>query len=329
MAGPVSQPAPPPSGGRPGRAPKGWLVTAASLIVLAELTLMGALSYKAARLKWTNYRMNEAQEVLLKADKIREAWSELAEQGSALKDRLSRQIGSANELEREIENAAKAEGVRIELVESKVPGKTRVKARAILITGAGPEESVLKFLVDIDRIPAVIETDELKITGIGKGAASVRILLRHFELKKKKARELKEFVDELPGVKGFVTPPSVLRREGKLFMAPAQPEEEMLKDWPKITLSGFSADKALFFVGGEAITVGQGEKVTGDIVYSDKPSVNQATLKRLSDGIEIITTVGSSGFAFKDERHRTGQSEFMLTIQKRPSSDLLVSPGAQ
>jgi hypothetical protein len=296
--------------------------------VLVEVVLIGTLSYKTARLKWTDFRINEAQEVLLKADKVREAWSELAEQGSALKERLSRQVGSAKELERAIGNAAKAEGVRIEITERKAKGRTGVTVSAIEITGAGPEENVLKFLVAIDRIPAVIETDDLNLTGTAKGTVSVRIILRHFELSKKKARALKDFVEALPNVRGTVTPPSTLRRQGKLFITAAQPEEEALKGWPKIMLAGFTTDKALFFIGGEAITVGPGEKVTGDIVFIDKPSVNQATLKRQSDGIEIITTVGSSNFSLKDERRRTSQSEFMLTIQKRPSSDLFVAPGA-
>jgi hypothetical protein len=312
-----------------GRAPKGWLIAAAAAIVLIEVVLVAVLAFKSARLKLTALRINEAEEVLLKADKVREAWAELASQSSALKERLSRQVKSAKDVERAITAEAKSQGVTIEIKEIEAKGKRGVTVRMLVITGSGPEEKVLKMLVAVDRIPAVIETDEVKLTGVAKGTVSLRMVLRHFDLKKSIAKELKQFVDELPGVKAADVPPASLRREGRLFAAAGVQEEEALKGWPKISLSGFTSDKALFFVGGEAIPAGLGEKVTGDIVYTDKLSVNQAMLKRQSDGIEIIVTIGNPNFALRQEKFRSGTAEFMLTIQKRPSSDLLAAPAAQ
>lgn len=312
--------------------------TIAIALLLVLLTRSSLLYISTIRLQ---YKIDSLTRTRLQADMIREAWVELANQGATLKERLTQSAGSLDELKRHIRAAAKSAGVSVtiqELEPKDQPGavKRALKAAAQLvtggsekikgqsgtllnITGTAAEGRILKLLVALDSLPAVIETDDLQLTGTGRGWASMKLSLHYYELKPKVAAKLKDFVEQLPAVprsNGAVAGP-----ERTVFLPHVVSKEKALRGWPKILLSGFTGDLALFFVGGKDYSLTPGSVVTQDIVYSYKLAVNQAMLRRKRDGSEVILTVGSPEFELPHHKVRD-MSEFILTLQKRTPNDL-------
>lgn len=318
-----------PKGGaaKPSGPPRLWMLAATAAVALEALLLFLAVarSGQVVALKAERDSLNRAQ---LEADSIREAWDELAAQGALLKSRLAgktemEKAESLKQLRKDIAAAAKTAGVRVE-VSAPETVKTRrgVKASRLVLTCSDAEARVLTLLTLLDRLPAVVETDSLQLTGLAKGVVYLKLSLRHFELKRGVQKELKKFVAGLPGAPGQKFAGAGYERRDPVFLPVVVSEEDALRGWPRIILNGFSGDKALMTVAGDTKTIVLGETITGGIIYTDKLSVNQAMLVRTTDRAEVILTVGSTSYSVKPREEIRGTSEYVLTFQKKASSDL-------
>ena len=303
--------------------PSKRLLAVAAIVTVVEVVILGVLLARFIHTKYMRDKADRLTHLQLKADEIRQAWPELVEQGAMLRARLAQLIRSTDELKRHILAEAKLARVTVE-----IRGPERVKrmsnAQRLIITGVGPEKSILQLLVLLDRLPAITSIENLQLTGASKGTVSLNLNLVHHGLNIFMSRKLKAFVKEIPSIEAYRKTEINLPRPGGLFLASLPPDEEVLAGWPRIMLGGFTSDKALFIVDGDPRSAGIGETVTPEIVYADKPSVNQALLKRKADGAEVILTIGSATYGLKPSRAR-GMSEFMLTIQKRPVSDIIAA----
>ena len=307
--------------------PRRWMIAATAAVILELLLLFFTLarSGRVVALKAELDSLNRAQ---LQADEIRQAWDELAAQGSLLKSRLAgktelEKAESLKQLRKDIAAAAKTAGVAIEISAPETT-KTRrgVKASRLVITGSGSEARVLTMLTLLDRLPAIVETDTLQLTGLEKGVVYLKLSLRHFELKSRVQKELKKFVSALPGAPGQKFTGTGYDRREPVFLPVVVSEEDALKGWPRILLNGFSGDKALMTVAGDTRTIDLGATITGGILYTDKLSVNQAMLVRTIDRAEVILTVGSTNYSVKPRDEIRGTSEYVLISPKKASSDL-------
>jgi hypothetical protein len=305
-----------------------WMLAATAAIAL-EALLLGLALARSGQVVALNLELDNLNRASLQADEIRQAWDELAAQGALLKSRLSgktelEKAESLKQLRKDIAAAAKTAGVSLSIsAPDTVKTRRGVKASRLVLTGSGSEARILTLLTLLDHLPAVVETDTLQLTGLSKGVVYLKLSLRHFELKSRVQKELKKFVAGLPGVPGQKFVGAGYERKDPVFMPVVVSEEDALRGWPRIILNGFSGDKALMTVAGDTRTIQLGDTITGGILYTDKLSVNQAMLIRTTDRAEVILTVGSTTYSVKPREEVRGTSEYVLTIQKKASSDLL------
>jgi hypothetical protein len=310
--------------------PPAWLMLAASAAVTVEILLVLAILLRAGQTTSARREAKSLMQAQVQADQIRRAWDELAEQGALLYARLSRidkSSGSLADLKKGLMEAAKAAGLTIDITEAQGArvGKSVKRGTKLQVTGSGPEARVFEFLLGVDRINAIVHIEQLQLTGTtGKGMVYLKLAIVHDELKERYRVRLKSLVEQLPRVAGATPGVGAPRRTEKLFVPMLLADEQVLGGWPRIELNGFTQDKALFSVNGEERLLSLGQTVTGDILYSDKPAVNQAILTRGRDRAAIILTVGSSNWTVAPTAGNTGDlSEIMLTIQRTGINDLL------
>ncbi|MEK7476954.1 MAG: hypothetical protein AAB152_15125 [Candidatus Coatesbacteria bacterium] len=310
--------------------PPAWLVLAATIALAAELLLVLAVIVRAGQTVSARREARALMQAQVQADQIRRAWEELAEQGALLYARLSRldkAAGSLKDLERGLRDAAKSAGLTVEIAEARGTkvGKSVKRGTKLVITGSGPEGRVFDFLLGVDRLNAIIHMEELQMTGTtDKGVVYLKLGIVHDELKARYRDRLKALVEQLPRVAGAAPGVGAVRRVEKLFVPMILPDEEALRGWPRITLNGFTSDKALFTVNGEEHMLSLGQTITGDIIYSDKPAVNQAILTRGHDRSAVILTVGSRDYSIApDANNIRSMVPVMLTIQRSGINDLL------
>ncbi len=317
--------APAPAGSR--RGPSRAVRRAATAALAAELVLGGWLLYRRHTLNSFRGLIDRSTLAERQADLIREAWSELAEQGATYRARLAQGTASIEDARRAILAAAARAGVGADVTPAR-RSRTRkgVTATPLALSVAGSEEGVLNFLLALDRVPALVSIDEINLAGTMRGQVQLEGKMRHHLIKPRAAQQLLEFVDLLPHLQADSLPLRAYHRPDPLFLPVVAPEEEALRGWPRILVNGFSGDKILITVGGAVKTLTLGMSVTGDIVYAAKISVNEAVLKRKRDNTEVIATVGSPAFSLKPSEIRS-MNEFILTLQKRASTDHLAGTG--
>jgi hypothetical protein len=303
---------------------------ASTAAVAVEILMLLLLALRTGQTARTRVQAKALMQAQIQADQIRRAWEELAEQGSLLYARLARvdkSSGSLKDLEKGLREAARAAGLTVEISEAKgkKAGKSVKRGTRLEITGSGPETRVFEFLLAVDRINAIVHIEELQLLGTtDKGYVYLKLGIVHDQLKVRYRGRLKSLVEELPRVAGATPGVGVPARGEKLFVPMLLPDEEALRGWPRITLNGFTSDKALFTVNGETKMLTLGQTITGDIIYSDKPAVNQAILTRGHDRSAVILTVGSRDYTVApDANNLRGLNEIMLTIQRTGINDLL------
>lgn len=312
------QPVPPPPAG-PGKR----LIFAATLLIFAELAFLAVLLHRQNQVEdigETIGRLNLAQ---TRADEIRVAWDELAEEGASFRARVGNAEGGSAEVRRYLEESAQRNRLEIQ-IKGPAPfdaGKG-VDASRFTISGHGPGQGVVAFLLELGKAPALINITKLGISGMADGRASLKLTLYQYRLKPKNLEDLKEFVSMLPAVPPQEKPRTDFRPRRSLFVPRLASREDALRGWPNIFLGGFSENKALMIVNGTPKTFELGETVASGIVYTEKLSVNQAILKRQQDNSEIILTVGSPEYALKPSEVRE-MSGFTLMLQKRQQASLL------
>jgi len=305
-----------------------WIMTGAVLVV-AEIILVFVMLARQGVLMGVRYRFTSLENAQRQADDIREAWTELTDQGALLRARMTGATTKVEDLAKRIKSAADRTGLAVTISPPVKLTKPRfgVTPYRIRVSASGSEKAVLNFLVALDEINALVEVDDLDLTGTDKGRVDLKLGLRHYTLSKGRAKAMEQLVKELPASGRDRGAGGPYKRGEALFIPVLAPEEDALAGWPKITLDGFSQEQALMTVGGTSKSLKIGDAVVDDIVYLDKPSVNQAVLRRTRDKIEVILTVGSPSFSLRASEVR-GMSEFIITLQKRTSSDMLSgSPG--
>ncbi len=312
-----------PSGGR--LTPDPWMHVASATVIsllIILLAITGVFYFSNARLK---SQLDKLPRLRLQSEMIKEAYAELAEQGAILKARLSQSDRTPEKLNKHIHAAARMTGIKVTIGAPKEIDNDRdVDAYRIVVTATAREDRILNFLLSVDALPAIVRIEEVQLTGVASGKVSLDLTLNHLQFTSRLAKRLKKFVEGLPAMETLDKPRVRLRRTGDLFLPVVLSEEAALQGWPKVMLSGFMTDRAFFEIEGEMHSVELGNTITGGIVYADKLAVNQALLKRQGDGAEIILTVGSRTYALKPHKAR-GMSEFVLTLQKRASSELLLA----
>jgi hypothetical protein len=332
MAPPAKSPTPAPSAPRPAAAAarrRGgeWKAPGATVAIILEIVLISACLVRAGVLLSLQGHADSLAQAQKQSEKIRQAWSELADQGAMLQARINKSAGAIGELMDYITKAAAEAGLKPEFYGPKQVKLTQsVRISSLLVRARGPERRILKLLLLLDLAPTVAETELLELTGESKGNVAMKLALRHYEYSASILRELKEFVHQLPAVPGSYEHRA--SREERLFLPNLAVDESALQGWPKIMLDGFSEDKAMMLIAGESRTFAPGAKVAEGIIYSEKLSVNQVVLRRVRDSAEVILTVGGRSYALRPSEVR-GMSEFVLTLQKRPSSDLISPAPAQ
>lgn len=307
--------------------PRSWTLAASAAVVI-EAALLGFLALRAGVSARLALQRDDLTHTLLEADQIRGAWSDLAERGAMLKARLATAGANLKELERRLVAAGKARGLTVSIEKPQAIRHTAfgVRGARLQVTADGPETAVFGFLLDVDRVSAIMDMENLRITGTGKGTVALRLALRHFDLSAHVRRRLEGFVAKLPSVAATLAPGGTFTRSTPLFLPSVPSDEEALRGWPRILLSGFSQDLAYLGVdGGSARSYKEGDHVTPDIVYLEKYSVNQVLLRRAADGTEVLLTVGSPTYSLKPSELR-GMSEFVVTLQRQGASPLLTSP---
>jgi hypothetical protein len=290
---------------------------------VAEIILVLVMLARQGVLMGIRYRYTSLENAQRQSDDIREAWTELTDQGALLRARMTGATTKVEDLSRKIKAAADRAGLAVSLTTPVKMTKPRfgVTPYRIRVSATGTEKAVLNFLVALDEINALVEVDDLDLTGTDKGRVSLKMGLRHYTLSKGRAKAMEQLVKELPASgldRGTGGP---YRRAETLFIPVLAPEEDALAGWPRITLDGFSQEQALMTVAGTPKSLKIGDAVADDIVYLDKPSVNQAILRRGRDKIDVILTVGSQTMSLKSTEVR-GMGEYIITLQKRTSSDM-------
>jgi len=302
-----------------------WKVPGATIAIILEVLLICACLIRAGILLSLRGHADSLAQAQKQSEQIRQAWAELADQGAMLQARIDKSAGKIEELTDFITKAATDSGLIPEFHGPKAIKKTgSVTISRLIIRTKGSEHRILKFLLSLDRAPTVAETELLELTGEPRSNVAIKLSLLHYEYSSSILSKLKEFVHQLPAVPGSYEHRA--SREERLFLPSFVIDEAALSGWPKVTLNGFSEDKAVMISGGESRTCALGDKVAEGIVYSEKLSVNQAVLRRIRDNAEIIVTVGGKSYALRPSEAR-GMSEFVLTLQKRPPSDL-ISPNS-
>jgi len=302
----------------------------ATCALAGEVLLVLLVCLRAGQTTAARREARALMQAQVQADQIRRAWEELAEQGGLLYARLSRidkATDSLKDLERGIREAARSAGLVVEIAAARgtKAGKSVKRGTKLVITGSGPEGRVFDFLLGIDRLNALVHVEELQLTGTtDKGVVYVKLGIVYDELKARYRGRLKSLVEQLPRVAGATPGVGAPRRAEKLFVPMILPDEEALRGWPRIMLNGFTSDKALFTVNGEEKLLSLGQTITGDIVFSDKPAVNQAILTRGHDRSAVILTVGSRDYSVApDANNLRSMDQIMLTIQRTGINDLL------
>lgn len=310
--------------------PPAWLMLTATCALAVEILLIVLVCVRAAQTAGARREARSLMRAQVQADQIRRAWEELAEQGSLLYARLSgigKSAGTLKDLKRGIQTCAQSAGLTVEVAEARgaKAGRSVKRGTALVITGSGPESRVFSFLAGVDRLNALVHGEDLQLTGLtDKGKVYMKLTLVHDELKARYRERLKSLVEQLPRVAGHAPGAGASRRTEALFVPMIVADEEVLRGWPRIILNGFASDKALFTVNGEARELSLGQTITGDIIYSDKPAVNQAILTRGRDRSAIILTVGSNDYSVAPTGGAVRNLEqVVLTIPRSGLNDLV------
>ncbi len=295
----------------------------ATLLIFAELAFLVALHYRRNQVRDLENRIGRLNLAQTRADEIRVAWDELAEEGASFRARVGNAGSEGADLRRFLEESARRNRLEIEMKgPASFDAGKGVDASRFVISGSGPGRGVLDFLLELGKAPALINVSKLGITGMAQGRAGIKITLHQYRLKPKSLEGLKEFVAMLPDVPALEKPRTDFNRRASLFVPRLASREDALRGWPRIFLGGFSENKALMIVEGTPKTIGLGESVAAGITYTEKLSVNQAILKRRQDNSEIIITVGSPEYSLKPSEVRE-MSGFTLMLQKRQQASLL------
>lgn len=299
------------------------LIFAAGLAIFAELAFIAVLAYRRDQVKDLHDRIGRLNLAQTRADEIRVAWDELAEEGASFRARVGNAEGGSAEVRRYLEESARRNRLEIGIKgPAPLDAGKGVDASRFTISGHGPGQGILDFLLELGKAPALVNISKLAIAGMADGRASIKLTLCQYRLKPRNLESLKEFVSMLPAVPPQEKPRTDFRSRKSLFVPRLASREDALRGWPRIFLGGFSENKALMIVNGTPKTVSLGEAVATGISYTEKLSVNQAILRRQQDSSEIILTVGSPEYALKPSEVRE-MSGFTLMLQKRQQAGLL------
>ncbi len=299
------------------KAGSGFGKVGSTLAIIVEILIIIACLGRAGHLIALQARSDSLARAQKQSDEIRKAWAELADQGAMLQIRIEKSAGGIDEFMDYVDKAASKAGITPEKTGPVVIRNTsRVRTSRIILRTTAPEKRILNFLLIMDNSPTVTEVEMLDLTGAPKGEVAMKLHILHHAFTSGTLKELKEFVGKLPAVTGRYEHRSI--RRGGIFLPAIVVDSEAMRGWPRVMLSGFSEDKALMVIKGEARTLAVGDTVTQGIIYADKISVNQAVLRRTKDNSEIILTVGTSNYALRASEVR-GMSEIVLTFQKRAS----------
>jgi len=304
-----------------------WLRYTISAAIGIEVLLLLACLGRAVRMLNLGFEADRLLSSQKQADSIRQAWAELADQGRVLRARLEQSKAKPLDTIDYLQASLKKARLQMEISgPAKMPKTGRVSNLQFRITGSGLENRVLNFLQMLDNLPSIAEIEEVSIRGASKGRVDLYVSLIHRDYPSSVLKKLKGLIRKLPSVPPI---PTAARkpRDGRLFAPVVLPPEAVLSGWSNILLSGFSENNALIIVDGEPITVSEGKAVTKGITFVEKLSVNQAVIRRSSDGAEIILTVGSRSYAVKPSPLRD-MGEFVLAVQRRGSSELLRTDGS-
>lgn len=334
MAPPAPPPAPRPAGAprpaqvvRAHRAPPTPLLRRACTAALAlEVLLLVLVLVQGGRAALLVRRTDDLQRAQMQADQIRRAWDELAEQGALMHARLaaSDSAKGVEHLRAELEKAGRGAGLNVTISAAKTQRLRRgLKGTQLVVTGGGPEEKLIDFLLAVDRLPALAHVESLTLRGQErKGFADLRLTIVHDEIKGSLRNRLAALIRELPDVPRTAGAAGAPVRPDKLFVPAGRTEAQILAGWPKIVLNGFTSDRALFQIGGEQRMLSLGETITGDIIYVKKEGVNLALIRRAHDAARIYLTVGSQNYTVPRGDFVQGENEFSLIFPRGGASEL-------
>jgi hypothetical protein len=291
-------------------------------VVLLLLVVLQGARTALVRSRTASLLLAQAQ-----ADQIRRAWDELGQQGGLMHARLTSADAAAGPeaLRAEIEKAGRAARLGVSIGKGQ-PTRIRsgLKGTRMIVTGTGPEDRLIEFLLAVDRIPVLAHVESLTLRGRErKGEADLRLVMVHDEIRGRLRNRLAALVADLPNLgKPPVPGAGAPRRLDPLFVTAGRTEEQILTGWPRIILNGFTAELALFEAGGESRMLQQGQTVTADIEYRQKLAVNQALLVRKSDGAKVVVTVGSSAFTVFQGQVEKGFNDFSLVFPRGGASEV-------
>jgi len=297
---------------------KDWRPAASTLVIILEIILLIASLWRAGVLLTLRSRSDSLALAQKQSERIRQAWSELADQGAMLQARVGKSAGKLDELTAYIKAAGKDAGIDLSFYGPQPVKNTRsVKITNLIVRAHAPEKRIFKFLLAMDKAPTITEVDLLELSGETKGLLAIKLSLLHYEYTPAVLKELRQFVSELPKVPGSYEHKT--SREERLFLPHLAMDETALRGWPKVQLNGFSEDKAVMMYQDQPKTYVLGETVMEGVIYAEKISVNQAVLRRTRDNAEVIVTIGSRSYSLRASEVR-GMSEYVLTLQKRQPS---------